>query len=57
MPPSDPIPSDRSSPRPDWRAWAALAWVAVFGMLYARMMIRERAPGLWDRVREAIGVG
>ena len=32
--------------RCDWRAWLALAWAVGFGLLYARMVLEERAPGL-----------
>jgi hypothetical protein len=32
--------------KPDWRAWLALAWAAWFGVLYARMVLEERAPGV-----------
>ncbi len=32
--------------RVDWRGWLALAWAAWFGMLYIRMVLDERAPGL-----------
>ncbi len=38
----------------DWRSWLALGWVVVFGMLYARMVLRERAPGVWAAI-EGIG--
>ncbi len=36
--------SDRT--RIDWRGWLALAWAAWFGLLYAKMVLDERAPGL-----------
>lgn len=37
----------------DWRGWLALAWAVGFGLLYARMVLAERAPGLLDRVARA----
>jgi hypothetical protein len=33
-----------SKNRIDWRAWLALAWAGWFGVLYARMVLEERAP-------------
>ncbi|WP_161602311.1 hypothetical protein [Tautonia marina] len=50
MPRSD-GPIELSSPRIDWRSWLTLAWVIGFGSLYARMVLQERAPGLWDLIR------
>jgi hypothetical protein len=41
----------RSLGSTDWRAWLALAWVVVFGLLYARTTIEQRG----GRVRAAIG--
>ena len=35
--------SDR--PRVDWRGWIALAWAIPFAVLYARMILEQRAPG------------
>lgn len=40
------IPGTRSTRPIDWRAWLALAWAAWFGLLYARMVLEERAPGI-----------
>jgi hypothetical protein len=28
----------------DWRGWLALIWAAWFGVLYARMVVDQRAP-------------
>ena len=30
----------------DWRAWVLLTWVAVVGLLYARMVIEQRGAKL-----------
>jgi hypothetical protein len=30
----------------DWRGWFALGWAGWFGVLYARTILVERAPGL-----------
>ncbi len=35
----------------DWRGWLALAWLAWFGWLYARMVLEQRAPGLLDLIQ------
>jgi hypothetical protein len=44
--PSTPPAAERN-PRPiDWRTWLALAWALWFGVLYGRMVITERAPGV-----------
>lgn len=51
MPPSDDGPIELTTSRIDWRSWLALAWVIVFGSLYARMVLQERAPGLWASIR------
>ena len=34
----------------DWRSWLSLAWMVVFGVLYALMIVREKAPGLLSRL-------
>ncbi len=34
----------RSPVRLDWRAWLLLAWVAWFGLLYARMIVERKRP-------------
>lgn len=45
-------------PRPfDWRSWLTLGWALVFGALYARMVLRERAPGAWEAVEEMVRPG
>ncbi len=36
--------------RLDWRGWLALAWAIWFGVLYARMVIDERAPGIFRAI-------
>lgn len=41
----------------DWRSWVALGWVVVFGSLYARMVLETRAPGVWEAIRERLGIG
>ena len=46
MPRSD----GRSSPPIDWRGWFSLAWMVGFGLLYALMILREKAPGLLARL-------
>ena len=41
----------------DWRGWLALAWAAWFGVLYARMVLDARAPGVLlaiDRAAESV---
>jgi hypothetical protein len=38
----------------DWRGWAALAWVLPFTLLYVRMILERRAPGLL-RVLQELG--
>jgi hypothetical protein len=30
----------------DWRGWLALAWIIPLALLYARMILEQRAPGL-----------
>lgn len=30
----------------DWRNWLLLAWASWFGLLYARMIVVARLPGL-----------
>jgi hypothetical protein len=30
--------------------WIALAWAVFFGVLYVRMMLEAKAPGLLDRI-------
>lgn len=41
---------DRSSrTRVDLPAWIALAWIAVFGSLYAWMILRTRFPAVLER--------
>ncbi len=43
--------SDASRQRPiDWRSWLSLAWMVVFGLLYALMILKEKAPGLFARI-------
>jgi hypothetical protein len=34
----------------DWRGWVSLAWMVGFGTLYALMILREKAPGLYARI-------
>lgn len=36
----------------DWRAWIALAWVVVFGVLYTRTVVEQRGP----KIRAALGL-
>lgn len=48
MPPSD--PGARARPPLDWRGWLALAWVLVFGLLYARATVEHRG----GKVRAAL---
>jgi hypothetical protein len=38
----------------DWRSWLSLAWMVVFGALYALMILREKAPGLLARIAGAL---
>jgi hypothetical protein len=42
--------SEAKSRATDWRAWLALAWAAWFGVLYARMVLDERAPGVLRKI-------
>ncbi len=46
----------RSDVRPsiDWQAWLALAWAAWFGLLYARMVLDERAPGVLPAIGRVV---
>jgi hypothetical protein len=50
---------DPNSPRPrarrpiDWAGWIALAWALAFGLLYARMIVEQKAPRLLSLVRYA----
>ncbi len=56
MPRSDSPSSGR--PRVDWRGWLALAWALWFGLLYARMVLDERGPGVLraiERIQERAG--
>ena len=42
----------------DWRGWLALAWASWFGVLYAGMVLVERAPGvLLSTIDRAGGIG
>jgi hypothetical protein len=46
--------SDRSARRTiDWPGWLALAWAAWFGVLYARMVLEERAPRVLRAIERA----
>jgi hypothetical protein len=59
MPPSDRTEGE-ASPSPtgiDWRCWLALGWMVVFGTLYARMVLRTKAPGAWDAILGTLGIG
>lgn len=38
----------------DWRAWLVLAWAAWFGLLYARMVLDERAPAVLPAIGRAV---
>lgn len=42
MPRSDTAPHSRHI---DWRGWIAFAWALAFGILYAEMLLKARAPG------------
>lgn len=43
--------SDGQTSRPvDWRGWLSLVWMVGFGLLYALMILREKAPGLLARL-------
>jgi hypothetical protein len=37
----------------DWRAWLALIWAGWFGLLYARMVLQERAPRALHAIERA----
>ncbi len=37
----------RPSEKIDWPGLAMLAWVGVFGLLYARTVLVCKAPALW----------
>src|SRR5690242_15445365 len=41
----------------DWRGLIALAWAVGFGLLYARMMLESKAPGLLAALRRMVPVG
>ena len=45
----------RSRSAPDWRGLLMLAWVGVFGLLYARMVLETKAPDLARALRSLIG--
>ncbi len=47
-------PDRLARPRFDWRSWLALAWAAWFGLLYARMVLDERAPALAQALRRML---
>lgn len=47
----------RASGRPDWPGRFALAWAIVFGLLYAEMLLRSRAPGLLAAIRRSVAGG
>lgn len=53
MPPSE---TSRAPARLDVAGWFALAWAVGFGLLYAEMILRHRAPGLLAAVRHASGL-
>jgi hypothetical protein len=38
----------------DWRTWLALAWAVWFGVLYGRMVLDERAPGVLRAIERAV---
>lgn len=42
--------SDADCPEFDWRGWLSLAWMVGFGLLYALMILKEKAPGLLARI-------
>ncbi len=35
----------------DWRSWLALGWMTVFAVLYAVMVVHEKAPALLTFLR------
>ncbi len=39
----------------DWRSWLTVAWASTCGILYVRMILQERAPGVleWIQARFA----
>jgi hypothetical protein len=45
-----------AAPSPDegrninWRSWLSLAWMVGFGVLYALMILKEKAPELYARI-------
>jgi hypothetical protein len=45
--------SSSSKLRIDWRGWLALAWAVWFGVLYARMVLEERAPRVLRAIERA----
>jgi hypothetical protein len=47
----------RSATHFDWRSWLALAWAGWFGLLYTRMILESRAPGVLHAVERLVGVG
>ncbi len=48
-------PEYRQSGRVDWLGWLALAWAGWFGLLYVRMVLDERAPGVIAAFGRLIG--
>jgi hypothetical protein len=39
---------------PDLLGWLALLWAVIFGLMYAEMILRNRAPGLLAAARRAV---
>ena len=46
--------TNRTTRRFDWPTWLALAWALWFGVLYARMVLDERAPGVLRAIERAV---
>ncbi|HWE35879.1 MAG TPA: hypothetical protein VG406_04845 [Isosphaeraceae bacterium] len=42
-------------PSIDWRNWLLLAWATWFGLLYARMIVTARLPGLAKLIERVVG--
>ena len=47
------MPRSEHRSRIDWLGWFALAWAVFFGLLYAEMIVRSRAPGLRAAIQRA----
>jgi hypothetical protein len=52
-PTSTPFPERKAI---DWRSWAALAWALGCGVLYAKSMLEQKAPGALATILKFVGM-